>query len=125
MNCSFCAQAGATIASIRPSTANRPIFNSFAIDFLPTPIAFDPSTPPSMREWPEPQFLPGDRPEASQPVRFDDQKKHDQRAEGHEFDIRDHRRRQRDPEDARQLVQKDRQDGDEGSPEKGTEYRAD
>src|SRR3954447_18828443 len=120
MNCSFCAKAGVVIASIMPSTANRPVFNSFAIDFLPTTIAFDPSTLPSMREWPEPQFLPGDRPEASQPVRFDDQKKHDQRAEGHEFDIRDHRRRQRDPEEARQLVQEDRQDRNEGSAEKRT-----
>src|SRR3954453_3653054 len=121
MNCSFCAQADATIASITPSTANRPAFNSFAIDFLPTTIALDRSTPPSMRKWPEPQFLPGNRPEAGQPVRLDDQKKYDQRAEGHEFDVRDHCRRQRDAEDARQLVQKDRQNGDEGSAEKGTE----
>src|SRR5205823_6323553 len=125
MNCSFCARAGAAIASIMPSTANRPVFNSFAIDFLPKTIDLDPSTLWSMRERPEPQFLPGDRPQAGESVRLDNQEKHDQRAEGHEFDIRDHCRRQRDAEEPRQLVQKDRQDRDEGGAEKGTEDRAD
>src|SRR5439155_8521409 len=88
------------------------------------PVAIEPSTPALMRKRPEPQLFPEDRPQPRQPLRLDDQKKHDQRAEGHEFEMRDHCRRERDAEHARQLVEEDRQDRDEGGTEKTAENRA-
>src|SRR5439155_10627053 len=99
-----------------PAISTRAMFNS-----PPWPDAIEPSTPASMRERPEPQLFPEDRPQARQPLRLDDQEKHNERAKAHKFEMRDHRRRERDAEDARQLVQKDRQDRDESRAEKAAE----
>src|SRR5260221_12727176 len=77
-----------------------------------------------MRKRPETQLLLPDGPQPGQPVRLDDQEKHDQRAEDHELDMRDGRGRQRNAERGGQLVQHERQDHDERGAEEGAENRS-
>src|SRR5262252_6659542 len=91
--------------------------------WLSPPYLGEASTGGSMRERPEPQLFLADRPKPREPVRLDDEKEDDERAESHEFEMRDHRRRQRDAECGRDLVEKDRHHRDEGRAEETAEYR--
>src|SRR5689334_18982992 len=79
---------------------------------------------PSMRKGPEPQLLLPDRPEPRQPVRFEHQEQHDQRAENHELHVRRHGGRQPHAHLRGDLVERDRQRDDEGRAEIRPEDRS-
>src|ERR671931_606992 len=137
MNCSFWAEAGIASAT-PPSAAARARARCFSIVPPPADLAREsaaadvPLLPllcsrfgrPSIRERPQPELFFPDRPQPGEPVRLHDQEEYDEGAEQHEFDMRDRRRRQADSQEARQLIEEDRGQHDEGGPEERSEDRA-
>src|SRR5260370_17715527 len=128
MNCSFCANAvPAPNKAIPPATAainvlKRVIISSLGASFGSSKV------PPvrlqgfsqSMREGTEAQLLLADGPEPRQTVGLDDQKEDDQRAEDHRLQIGHQIDRNLQPGEARRVVEKNRQQHNEG----GAEERA-
>jgi hypothetical protein len=79
-----------------------------------------------MREGPQPQLLLTNLPQPGKTMWFNDQEKDDQRPKNHQFDLRDQRWRQGIAKESMEnLVEKDRQQGDEDRPEEGAENRTD
>src|SRR6185369_8199198 len=77
----------------------------------------------SMRERPQARLLLADRPQPREAARLDDEEEDDQRAEDHGFDVRDGRGRDGDAQPPGQLVEEDRQQGDERRAEEAAEDR--
>src|SRR5580704_15798115 len=78
----------------------------------------------SMGERPEPQLLLADGPEPRQAVGLNDQKEDDQRAEDHRLQIGHQINWNLEPGKARRVVQKNRQQHNEGGAEEGPEDAA-
>src|SRR5262245_54878454 len=108
MNCSFCASAGAAVATAPNSTASA-IPACFPVIGIPPltrrtrrlpadhcgvlPRLWAQVCPriaaPSIRERPQPKLLLADRPQPGQPERLGDQEQHDDSPEQHELEVRD------------------------------------
>src|SRR5271165_6421712 len=82
----------------------------------------------SMREWPEAKLFLADLPQAGQAARLDDQEEDDQRTEHDHLDIRHQSGRQGSAQQALErpgcAIEKDRQERNEGSAEKGSQDAA-